>query len=87
MKNEKEDAGGDFAVYLTRAVRQGRATSSPSTITWHGADSEWMGQIYKIPRPQRSVIVHGLDEPRRKEAISRDITDGQNETLDICATT
>src|SRR5258707_5055440 len=41
-------------------------------------DSEWMGQIYNFLGLTVGVIVHGLDDPRRKETYSRDITYGTN---------
>src|SRR4026208_1044397 len=41
-------------------------------------DAEWMGQIYNFLGLSVGVIVHGLDDPERKEAYSRDITYGTN---------
>ncbi len=41
-------------------------------------DSEWMGAIYSFLGLSVGVVVHGLDDPERKEAYSRDVTYGTN---------
>ncbi len=44
-------------------------------------DSEWMGQVYKFLGMTVGVIVHGMDDPQRKEAYACDITYGTNNEL------
>lgn len=41
-------------------------------------DSEWMGQVYKFLGLSVGCIVHGLDDPERKEAYGADVTYGTN---------
>ena len=41
-------------------------------------DSEWMGPIYNFLGISVGVVVHGLDDPERKEAYGRDVTYGTN---------
>jgi preprotein translocase subunit SecA len=41
-------------------------------------DSEWMGSIYSFLGLSVGVVVHGLDDPERKEAYGRDVTYGTN---------
>ncbi|MFZ3156763.1 MAG: preprotein translocase subunit SecA [Smithella sp.] len=41
-------------------------------------DAEWMGPIYKFLGLSVGVIVHGLDDPERREAYHCDITYGTN---------
>ena len=41
-------------------------------------DSEWMGQVYKKLGLDVGVIVHGLDDPQRREAYRADVTYGTN---------
>ncbi len=41
-------------------------------------DAEWMGQIYRFLGMSVGVIVHGLDDPQRREAYAADITYGTN---------
>jgi len=41
-------------------------------------DAEWMGPIYKFLGLTVGVIVHGLDDPERREAYHCDITYGTN---------
>ncbi len=41
-------------------------------------DAEWMGRIYKFLGMKVGVIVHGLDDPQRKEAYAADVTYGTN---------
>jgi preprotein translocase subunit SecA len=44
-------------------------------------DAEWMGQIYGFLGLTVGVIVHGLDDPQRKEAYACDVTYGTNNEL------
>src|SRR3954447_6752715 len=44
-------------------------------------DADWMGQIYRFLGLSVGVIVHGLDEPARKEAYAADVTYGTNNEL------
>src|SRR6186713_2755875 len=44
-------------------------------------DAEWMGQIYGFLGLTTGVIVHGLDDPQRKEAYACDVTYGTNNEL------
>jgi preprotein translocase subunit SecA len=44
-------------------------------------DAEWMGQIYKFLGLTVGVIVHGMDDPQRKEAYACDVTYGTNNEL------
>src|SRR3979409_1401961 len=44
-------------------------------------DSEWMGEIYKFLGLKVGVIVHGLDDPQRKQAYDCDVTYGTNNEL------
>ena len=41
-------------------------------------DAEWMGPIYKFLGLSVGVVVHGLDDPERREAYHCDITYGTN---------
>jgi preprotein translocase subunit SecA len=41
-------------------------------------DAEWMGPIYKFLGLSVGIIVHGLDDPERREAYHADITYGTN---------
>ncbi|MGP8154454.1 MAG: preprotein translocase subunit SecA [Smithella sp.] len=41
-------------------------------------DSEWMGPIYKFLGLSVGVIIHGMDDPERREAYHADITYGTN---------
>jgi preprotein translocase subunit SecA len=41
-------------------------------------DSEWMGPIYAFLGISVGVVVHGLDDPERKEAYGCDVTYGTN---------
>jgi preprotein translocase subunit SecA len=41
-------------------------------------DAEWMGPIYSFLGISVGVVVHGLDDPERKEAYGRDVTYGTN---------
>jgi len=41
-------------------------------------DAEWMGPIYKFLGLTVGVVVHGLDDPERKEAYHCDVTYGTN---------
>ena len=41
-------------------------------------DAEWMGPIYKFLGISVGVVVHGLDDPERKEHYARDVTYGTN---------
>ncbi|MGA7826228.1 MAG: preprotein translocase subunit SecA [Geobacteraceae bacterium] len=41
-------------------------------------DSEWMGKLYRFLGMSVGVIVHGLDDPERREAYNADITYGTN---------
>ncbi len=41
-------------------------------------DAEWMGPIYKFLGLTVGVIVHGLDDPERRESYNSDITYGTN---------
>ena len=41
-------------------------------------DAEWMGPIYKFLGLSVGVIVHGMDDPERREAYHADITYGTN---------
>jgi preprotein translocase subunit SecA len=41
-------------------------------------DAEWMGRIYKFLGMGVGTIVHGLDDPQRREAYAADITYGTN---------
>ncbi|MEJ0013873.1 MAG: preprotein translocase subunit SecA [Bauldia sp.] len=41
-------------------------------------DAEWMGQVYKFLGLTTGIIVHGLDDPQRREAYAADITYGTN---------
>ncbi|MFZ3057112.1 MAG: preprotein translocase subunit SecA [Smithella sp.] len=41
-------------------------------------DAEWMGPIYKFLGLSVGIIVHGLDDPERREAYHCDITYGTN---------
>jgi preprotein translocase subunit SecA len=41
-------------------------------------DAEWMGRIYKFLGMSVGTIVHGLDDPQRREAYAADITYGTN---------
>ena len=41
-------------------------------------DSEWMGQIYNKLGLDVGVIIHGLDDPQRREAYGADVTYGTN---------
>ncbi|MBT4711916.1 MAG: preprotein translocase subunit SecA [Alphaproteobacteria bacterium] len=41
-------------------------------------DSEWMGQVYNKLGLDVGVIVHGLDDPQRREAYGADVTYGTN---------
>ncbi|HQI23797.1 MAG TPA: preprotein translocase subunit SecA, partial [Smithella sp.] len=41
-------------------------------------DAEWMGPIYKFLGLTVGVIIHGLDDPERREAYHCDITYGTN---------
>jgi preprotein translocase subunit SecA len=41
-------------------------------------DSEWMGTIYSYLGLSVGVVVHGLDDPERKEAYGCDVTYGTN---------
>lgn len=41
-------------------------------------DAEWMGPIYKFLGLTVGVVVHGLDDPQRKEAYDCDVTYGTN---------
>jgi preprotein translocase subunit SecA len=43
-----------------------------------GRDAEWMGPIYKFLGLSVGVIVHGMDDPERREAYHADITYGTN---------
>ena len=44
-------------------------------------DAEWMGQIYGFLGLTVGVIVHGIDDPQRKEAYACDVTYGTNNEL------
>jgi preprotein translocase subunit SecA len=44
-------------------------------------DAEWMGQIYKFLGLSVGVIVHGLDDPERKNQYDCDVTYGTNNEL------
>src|SRR5512143_2936326 len=44
-------------------------------------DAEWMGQIYNFLGLTVGVIVHGLDDEKRKKAYDSDITYGTNNEL------
>ena len=44
-------------------------------------DAEWMGQIYGFLGLTVGVIVHGLDDPQRKDAYACDVTYGTNNEL------
>ena len=41
-------------------------------------DSEWMGPIYKFLGLSVGVVIHGMDDPERREAYHADITYGTN---------
>src|SRR5579863_3326306 len=41
-------------------------------------DAEWMGQIYTFLGLKVGCIVHGLDDPQRREAYAADVTYGTN---------
>ena len=41
-------------------------------------DSEWMGPIYKFLGLSVGVVIHGMDDPERREAYHCDITYGTN---------
>jgi preprotein translocase subunit SecA len=41
-------------------------------------DAEWMGPVYKFLGLSVGVVVHGLDDPERKEAYGCDVTYGTN---------
>ncbi len=41
-------------------------------------DAEWMGPIYAFLGVSVGVVVHGLDDPERKEHYGRDVTYGTN---------
>lgn len=41
-------------------------------------DAEWMGPIYRFLGLTVGVVVHGLDDPQRKEAYDCDVTYGTN---------
>ncbi len=41
-------------------------------------DAEWMGQVYKFLGLTTGIIVHGLDDPQRRESYAADITYGTN---------
>jgi preprotein translocase subunit SecA len=43
-----------------------------------GRDSEWMGPIYKFLGLSVGVVIHGMDDPERREAYHADITYGTN---------
>ena len=41
-------------------------------------DSEWMGQVYQKLGLDVGVIIHGLDDPQRRQAYGADVTYGTN---------
>ena len=41
-------------------------------------DSQWMGQVYNKLGLDVGVIIHGLDDPQRREAYGADVTYGTN---------
>jgi len=41
-------------------------------------DAEWMGPVYRFLGLSVGVVVHGLDDPERKEAYACDVTYGTN---------
>ena len=41
-------------------------------------DAEWMGPVYSFLGISVGVVVHGLDDPERKEAYGCDVTYGTN---------
>jgi len=41
-------------------------------------DAEWMGPVYKFLGLSVGVVVHGLEDPERKEAYGADVTYGTN---------
>ncbi len=41
-------------------------------------DSEWMGPVYSFLGISVGVVVHGLDDPERKDMYGRDVTYGTN---------
>jgi preprotein translocase subunit SecA len=43
-----------------------------------GRDSEWMGPIYKFLGLSVGVVIHGMDDPERRDAYHADITYGTN---------
>jgi len=51
-------------------------------------DAEWMGQIYRMLGLSVGVIVHGIDQDKRRAAYAADVTYGTNNelVLIICAT-
>ena len=77
-----QDAGGHAARLPQRADRARACTSSRSTTTWPGVDSEWMGKVYRFLGLTVGLIEHDMEpQASARSAYAADITYGTNNEL------
>src|ERR1700679_821112 len=64
-------------VYLNALAGKGVHVVTVNDYLAH-RDSDWMGQVYRFLGLTVGCIVHGLEDPERREAYAADVTYGTN---------